>query len=259
MKIRPYAECSAVLTGSTSSIAFEAACQLAEAGVPRIMLNGRNEESGAAAVRKLRERAPDVDARFTAADPTRYAGAAALIDAAVKAFGAIDILVNSISGPKAPGVFHETKPEDIDTLLYAHLGSTFFTCLAAMPAMMAREGGAIINLSSDAGKIATPGEALIGGCKAGVIMFSRTLALEASRSGIRVNCITPSIVRDTQAYDRMMANEFSRALFQKAEKKARLGVVAPADIAPLIVFLAGPGAARLTGQAISVNGGISAA
>jgi len=259
MKVRGYGECSALLTGSTASIAFEAACQLAEAGVPRIMLNGRNETNGRAAVEKLRQRVPGVDVRFTAADPSRHAGAKALVDATVAAFGSLDILVNSISGPKAPGLFHQTAPEDIDALLFAHLGSTFFTCLAAMPILMEREGGAIINLASDAGKVATPGEAVTGACKAGVIMFSRTLALEASRSGIRVNCVTPSIVKDTNAYDRMMANEFSRALFQKAEKKARLGVVSPVDIAPLIVFLAGPGASKLTGQAISVNGAISAA
>jgi NAD(P)-dependent dehydrogenase (short-subunit alcohol dehydrogenase family) len=90
-------------------------------------------------------------------------------------------------------------------------------------------------------------------------MFSRTLALEASRHGIRVNAITPSIVKDTSAYKRVMSSEFSQRLFAKAEAKAKLGVATPADIAPLAVFLAGPGAAKITGQAISVNGGISAA
>jgi 2-hydroxycyclohexanecarboxyl-CoA dehydrogenase len=89
-------------------------------------------------------------------------------------------------------------------------------------------------------------------------MFSKTLALELSRFGIRVHALTPSIVRDTRAYDHMMSEEFSRRLFEKAEKKAKLGVVTPADIAPVAVFLARPEAAKITAQAISINGGISA-
>ncbi len=127
-----------------------------------------------------------------------------------------------------------------------------------MPHLIARAGGVIVNLASDAAKVATPGEALQGALKAGVVMFSRTLALEASRYGIRVHAITPSVVKGTAAYERIMASEFSQKLFAKAESKAKLGVVEPADIAPLVVFLAGPGAAKMTGQAISVNGGISA-
>ena len=256
---RPYSECSAVLTGSSGGIAFEIACQLAEAGVPRIMLNGRNPETGRQAVERLQRRVPGADVRFTTADMTRHADAARLMKAAVDAFGGFDILFNSIGGEKAPGVFERVKPEQIDAALYSHLGSVMFSCLAAMPILIVRGGGTIVNIASDAGKVATPGEAIIGGCKAGVMMFSRTLALEASRHGIRVHCLTPSIVRDTNAYDRVMADDFSRKLFQRAEAKARLGVVLPSDIAPLAVFLCGPGAAKITGQAISVNGGISAA
>ena len=71
--------------------------------------------------------------------------------------------------------------------------------------------------------------------------------------------VAPSITKDTVSYDRMMGDPFSRKLFEKAEKRARLGVAAAKDIAPLVVFLSGPGATHLTGQAISVNGGISAA
>ena len=128
-----------------------------------------------------------------------------------------------------------------------------------LPLLIKDGGGSIINIASDAAKIATPGESVIGGCKAATLMFSRTLALETSRYGIRVNCLTPSIVRNTPAYDRVMSSEFSRKLFEKAERKARLGVVEPSDIAPICVFLAGPGSSKITGQGISVNGGISAA
>ena len=258
MKVRNFDDCTALVTGSSNSIGFEIAAQLAEAGVRRLMINGRDPDRGEQACRRIRERAPAVDVRFTAADPTRQAEARRLVEETVAAFGSLDILVTSVSGPLTPRPFHETPAELIDPLLAAHLGSTVYTCHAALPHMIAREGGVIINMSSDAGKIATPGEVIVGAGKAGVVMFSKTLALEASRHGVRVHAITPSIVKDTLAYERLMANEFSRKLFQKAESRARLGVVTPKDIAPLAVFLASPASAKMTGQAISVNGAISA-
>jgi len=125
--------------------------------------------------------------------------------------------------------------------------------------MIAEGGGSIINFSADAAKVATPGETIQSAAQSAVMMFTRTLAIEAGRFGIRVNCVSPSITRDTNSYDRMMGDSFSQKLFAKAERYARLGVATAANIAPLVVFLAGPGSSHLTGQAISVNGGISAA
>lgn len=258
MKVRSFDDCTALVTGSSNSIGFEIAAQLAEAGVRRLMINGRTPERGEQACRRIRERVPAVDVRFTAADPTKQAEAQRLVEETVAAFGSLDILVTSISGPMSPRPLRDTPAEAIDPLLTAHLGSTVYTCHAALPHMIAREGGVIINIASDAGKIATPGESIVGAGKAGVVMFSKTLALEVSRHGVRVHTITPSIVKDTLAYERVMSNEFSRKLFQKAESRARLGVVSPKDIAPLAVFLASPASSKMTGQAISVNGGISA-
>jgi len=130
---------------------------------------------------------------------------------------------------------------------------------AVLPAMRARKAGSIILVASDAAKTATPGESVIGAAMAGIVMFVRTLAMEAKRDGIRVNALTPSIVADTLMHDRVMSAPFSSKLFAKAKTLAHLGVTRPADQAALVVFLAGAGAARLTGQAISTNGGISAA
>ena len=86
-----------------------------------------------------------------------------------------------------------------------------------------------------------------------------TLALELGRHNVRVNCVTPSLVVDTKAHDRVMASEFSSRIFEKASRRARLGVPNPADVAMTAVFLASPLSSRTTGQAVSVNGGISAA
>lgn len=258
MRVKTLSECTALLTGSSSGIAHEIAAQLAEAGVPRIMINGRALDRGADACDRLKKRIPGVDVRFTQGDMKNKDDAHHLIGETQRAFGGFDILVNSISGSLSPRPFNEVPVDAFAALVQAHLLSTFYTCHAAIPIMIEREGGVIINMASDAAKIATPGEAIIGACKAGIVMFSKTLALENSRYGIRVHSLTPSIVRDTNGYDKVMSDEFSRKLFEKAEKRARLGVVTPADIAPIAVFLAGPGAAKMTGQAISVNGGISA-
>ena len=132
---------------------------------------------------------------------------------------------------------------------------------AALPFMSQTGSGCIINVSSDAGKLATPGESVIGAAMAGIIMFSRTMAVEAKRNGIRVNVLTPSLIEGT-----LTACPYADAgtpsltkLFEKARQAANLGVVVAEDMADFIVFLAGPQAAKITGQAISINGGISAA
>jgi NAD(P)-dependent dehydrogenase (short-subunit alcohol dehydrogenase family) len=259
MIVREFKDSTVLVTGSSSGIGFEIAAQFAEAGVAHLMVNGRDPARGAAAVQAIQKRAPKCDVKFISADPTIQAEAKRLIAEAVAASGSLDILVNSIPGHLSPRPFHEVPDDAIDPLVSAHLSSVMYMCLAAMPHLIAREGGVILNMSSDAAKIATPGEAVMGACKAGVVMFSRTLALEGSRHGIRVHSLTPSVVKDTAAYTRIMSSDFSRKLFEKAEKKARLGVVGPKDIAPLAIFLASPAASKITGQAISVNGGISAA
>ena len=94
---------------------------------------------------------------------------------------------------------------------------------------------------------------------AGIVMFTRTLAMEAKRDSVRVNVITPSLIEGTLTYDRVMRDGFSAKLFEKAARMAHLGLSQPEDLAHLIVFLSSPEACRITGQAISPNGGISAA
>ena len=125
--------------------------------------------------------------------------------------------------------------------------------------MREQKSGVIINVASDAAKVPTPGESVIGAAMAAIVMFTRTLAIEAKRDGVRANVLTPSLIGGTGAYDRVMTDPFSAKLFANAAKLAHLGVAQPDDLAAMMLFLAGPAAARLTGQAISINGGISAA
>lgn len=259
MQVRRLDESIVVLTGSSAGIALEIACQFAESGSTGIVLNGRSEKTGQAAVDAVRSRAPQCEVHFFAGDATVADDINRLIATSVRMFGRVDVLVNSVGGGLSPRPFSETPPSSFCDLANRHFLAALHACHAVLPHMIAQEGGVILNMASDAGKIATPGETVIGGLKAATIMFTRTLALEVSRWGIRTHCLTPSIVRLTPNYDRLMSDEFSRKLFQKAESRARLGVTTPADIAKLAVFLASPSASNMTGQVVSVNGGISAA
>src|SRR5699024_5961732 len=130
---------------------------------------------------------------------------------------------------------------------------------AVLPYMREQKSGSIINIASDAAKVATPGESVLGAAMAAIVMFTRTVAVEAKRDGIRANAITPSLIANTATAERVLSDGFSKKLFEKAAQSAQLGVAEPEDLAELVMFLAGPGSAKLTGQAISVNGGISAA
>lgn len=248
-----------LVTGGTAGIGLACAEALLRSGMCRIMIAGRTEARGLQARDFLSKRAPDADVRFVAADVTTPAGATLAAESCVSAFGQIDILVSCAGGNPKPRLMHEIPIENISGIIASITSGVLLPVRAVLDHMMREGRGSIICIASDAAKVATPGEVAIGAAMAAIVMFCRGLAIEAKRSHIRVNCVTPSIVRDTPFYAELMADPFSAGLFSKAERLASLGVVVPDDLAALVVFLAGPGASRLTGQTISINGGISAA
>lgn len=250
---------TALICGGTAGIGLASARALLQAGVGRIMLVGRNAERGAAACAALRQTAPAAEIRFAAADLTQADQAAEAVAACLAAYGRIDTLLSGAGGDPMPRLLHEIPLEEVAGTIASITASVLLPVRAALPHMMRQQSGTILCIASDAGKVATPGEVCIGAAMAAIAMFCRALAIEAKRSGIRVNCLTPSIVRDTPLYHTLMADPFAGKLFRKAESLARLGVAEAEDLAALAVFLSGPGARRLTGQTISVNGGISAA
>ena len=252
----------AVVTMATGGICFEVARQLGEAGARGVIVNGRSEANGRAAVERLRQAAPDTDYVFVAADVSDGPSQKALFDGAESRFGGVDILAHAGRSPNPAGgvnPFTALSPEKFEGAAKGYFLSLIYACHYAVPSMMARGGGAILAVLSDAAKIPTSGESVVGGALAGSAMFIRTLAKELARHQIRANAITPSLVRDTQAYDNVMRQEFSRKIFEKAERRAGLGLPGPADVAPMAVFLCGPGASHITGQIITVNGGLAVA
>ena len=121
------------------------------------------------------------------------------------------------------------------------------------PSGAGRRGG---RLHLRCGRFAAANQSLIAAGRAGVIGFCRSLALEWAQLGARLNCISLSFVEETPIFERFMQQAGGRA--EASRRRAGLGLPRPADIAPLALFLCGPGAAKITGQVISINGGLNA-
>ncbi len=259
MTARELSESAVALTGGTSGVGLATASRFLAAGVQRMALMGRSEERGLDARDGVRAKWPAAQIEFIQVDANDPAQAVRAIERAQSAIGSVDVLVNSTTHTALPTLLHKLPIEEMGAILTQQALAPLHMTRAVLPAMTERGGGAIINVASDAGKVATPGESVIGAAMAAIVMFTRAAAMEAKRDGIRINVLTPSLIVGTPTGDRALEGEFSSKIFKKAITLAHLGVTEADDLAGLIVFLASPAAARLTGQAISVNGGISAA
>jgi 2-hydroxycyclohexanecarboxyl-CoA dehydrogenase len=259
MTVRELNESGVAITGGTSGVGLACARQFLAAGVSRVALLGRNEERGTSARDAVRAERPDAQIEFVAVDANDPAQATRAVEQAQSLIGSLDVLVNSTTPTALPTLLHKIPIEEMGSILTQQALAPLHMTRAVLPVMREQGGGAIINVASDAGKLATPGETVIGAAMAAIIMFSRAAAMEGKRDGIRINALTPSLIMGTPTGERALQGEFSGKIFTKAISLAHLGVTEPDDLAGLIVFLASPAAARLTGQAISVNGGISAA
>jgi NAD(P)-dependent dehydrogenase (short-subunit alcohol dehydrogenase family) len=250
---------SVVVAGGTSGVGLATAVAFVRSGCEGVVVIGRNEQRGKSAVEAVLAEAPRAQVEFVAADLNEPTAAEEAAAEARRLLGGVDVLVNSTVAPYQPTLLHEIPIEQLrDVLAQQALGPLLMT-RAILPMMREQGSGSIINIASDAAKVPTPGETGIGAAMAAIVTFSQTLAVEAKRDGIRVNVLTPSLIVDTASYDRAMAQPFSKRIFDKIVGQAHLGLTAPEDLANAILFLASPLAQRITGQVISVNGGISVA
>lgn len=255
---RPFNESTAVIVGGSSGIGFAAAKALLAAGLHKLTISGRDVTRGRNALSKLAAAYPGAYLHFVqcdATDPDRTQNA---LQHAATAMGRIDILISCGGGRAMPQLLHTMPVDEFMPTLNELVAGIVQPAHAVLPIMTQQHGGTIVCVASDAAKIATPGECALGAGMAAVVMFCRTMAMEVKRHGVRINCACPSIVQGTPLYDLLMADEFSGRLFRKAEDKALLGNVEACDVADLICYLASPASGKITGQSVSVNGGISA-
>lgn len=216
---------------------------------------GRNESRGRSAAELVANEGADV--HFLAADVTNSVEVMDLVSRAVDIVGGIEILLSAAAPQGHLVPFERMALRDVERIMAEIALPPIILARAVLP-VMRRTGGTIVSIASDAAKVPTPGESVTGGAMAAIAMFTRTLALEVKRYGIRAHALTPSLIMGTRTSESLLAEPFSRKVFDKITAKASLGVPCAADIADTVVFLTSPAAARMTGQIISVNGGISA-
>jgi 2-hydroxycyclohexanecarboxyl-CoA dehydrogenase len=171
-------------------------------------------------------------------------------------FGRIDVLVNNAGWDKVQP-FLESNESDWDKVIAINLYGTLHCCKAVLPAMVAQGYGKVVNIGSDAGRVGSSGEAVYSAAKGGIIAFTKTLARELARYKINVNCVCPGPA-DTPLFAEIGAeNPKLREALQKAIPFRRLA--RPEDLANAVAFLASDEAEYITGQTLSVSGGLTMA
>lgn len=246
------------ILGGTAGVGLECAAQFGAAGA-RVVILGRSEPRGAAACAATEASVPGSNVRFVrvdASDPHDAARAEAEVRAML---GGIDILVCTTGPSHPPELLCDIPITQVMPRIDEIVRPPLHMMAAVLPAMRTAGHGAMVIVASDAAKTATPGETLVGAAMAAIVMFARAAALEEKRHGIRINLLTPSLIAKTPGAALIDSSPFARKLFEKAAAQAHLGVAEPEDLAAMALFLASPAARRITGQAISVNGGISVA
>jgi len=239
----------AVVTGAASGIGRAIALAMGREGA-RVAVLDLNA-GGAAAV------AGEIGAAGHAypvdvADPARVD--AAVADVAAR-WGTVHILVNC-AGWDRPIPFVETTPDFWDKILAINLKGPIACTRAVLPLMIKQEYGKIVSIASDAGRVGSTGEAVYSAAKGGLIAFTKTIARETARHRINVNCVCP-VPSDTPLFQKEFAGPSPRLAesLKRVIPWGRLGV--PDDVAPAVVFLASDEAGYITGQTLSVSGGLT--
>jgi len=246
----------ALITGGGTGIGRSAAESLVALGA-KVVINGRRKDI-------LTEAQSQIDASgkkvtTVAGDIANPVTAKRMIEAALKHFGGVDILINN-AGIFKPAPFLEHTVDDVDAYLDIILKGAFFASQAAIPAMRQRGGGAIVNIGSMWANQAislTPSSAY-SAAKAGVHALTRNLAIEFAKDCIRVNTVAPAVV-ETPVYNTFLTREQVAEVlptFNAFHPLGRNGQ--PQDVVAAILFLASDEAAWITGALLPVDGGVTA-
>ena len=244
---KPLAGRTAVVTGGTRGIGLAIARALAEDGAS-VVVSGRDAGRIESAVKELETLG--ASALGVAADQSKREDCDRLVDAAKERFGRIDVLVNN-AGITRDQLLVRMKDDDWDQVLDTNLRGVFLMTRAVVKSMMRQKSGRIINIASTAGAMGNPGQVNYSAAKAGVIGLTKAAARELAHWNILVNAVAPGLIETDMAA--AIPAEAREALLQQVPLK-RAG--SAREVAEVVRFLAGDGAAYVTGQTIHVNGGL---
>jgi 3-oxoacyl-[acyl-carrier protein] reductase len=239
---------TALVTGSSRGIGREIAAALARAGAD-VAINGTGVERTEAAAAEIAA-ATGRRAVAVAADVSKAADVERMFAEVLGAFSKIDILVNN-AGITRDGLLMRMKEEDWDQVLSVNLKSAFLCCREAVRPMVRARSGKIINIASVVGLMGNAGQANYAASKAGMIGLTKTLAREFASRSINVNAIAPGFI-STDMTDKMTDAE--KAKLSGQIPMARIG--SPEDVANAALFLSSPMSDYITGQVVTVDGGL---
>jgi 3-oxoacyl-[acyl-carrier protein] reductase len=238
----------AVVTGAASGIGQAVAERLARDDCTVVILD-INEEGGSQVAAELRKRGRP--ATFARLDVTREADVEKAFETIISNNGRIDVLVNVAGGSLHRHQIEEFPLDHWRAVIDVNLTSTFLCCRAVASLMKTQRSGAIVNISSDIGFSGDSNRSAYAAAKAGIVGFSKTLALELAPFGVRANVVAPGRI----ATKRVRAT-YSDAEWEAAAKRIPLGNAGePEDIAEAVAFLASDASRHITGQTLHINGG----
>jgi NAD(P)-dependent dehydrogenase (short-subunit alcohol dehydrogenase family) len=237
-----------LVTGAARGIGRAIAVALSEAGAD-VALGLRDASTGAG----LAEEIGALPLQMDVTDLEQVAGA---VEAVTDHYGSIDVLVNNagIGPPETPA--QDVTVEAFDSTVALNLKGTFFASQAAGRAMIAQGSGRIVNLSSQAGFVALPGEAVYCMTKAAISHLTKCLAVEWGEHGITVNAVAPTFIATPGTEPALEDPAFRADVEERIAALHRIGT--PDDVTGAVVFLASPAASLITGQTLLVDGGWTA-